>query len=143
MNTAPEDDDDETVSVKSFETCVMPLPQPQEEHVPAAVAPQPSGSVHDSDDSTGEPPEDQRVPAGHSHAIAPTEPDEKERAAAMLIQSAFRGFMVCHPSSLSSVVQLVQFTRKEETLFTQIYFTFVCRFLNLMLSCRRGESCRS
>ncbi|KAG2612787.1 protein IQ-DOMAIN 1-like isoform X1 [Panicum virgatum] len=93
MNTAPEDDDNETVSVKSFETCAMPLPQPQEEHVPAAVAPQPSGGVHDGDDSTGEPPEDQRVPAGHSHAITPTEPDEKEGAAAMLIQSAFRGFM--------------------------------------------------
>ena len=135
MNTSPEDDDDETVSVKSFETCVMP---PQEEHVPVAVAP-PTG-VRDGDDSTGEP-EDQRVPAEHSHAVVPTGPDDKkEGAAATLIQSAFRRFMVCHPSRS---VQLVQFTRKEETLFTQIYFTFVCRFLNLMLSCRRGESCRS
>ena len=126
MNTAPEDDDDETVSVKSFETCAMPLPQLQEEHVPVAVAPQPSGGVHDGDDSTGEP-EDQRVPAEHSHAVVPTGPDDKkEGAAATLIQSAFRGFMVCHPRSLSSVVQLVQFTRKEETLFTQKYISHLC-----------------
>ncbi|PAN23335.1 hypothetical protein GQ55_4G085700 [Panicum hallii var. hallii] len=87
MNTAPEEEEDETVSVKSFETCVMP---PQEEHVPVAVA-QPGG-VHDADDSTGDP-EDQRVPGEESHAVVPTEPDEKEGAAATLIQSAFRGFM--------------------------------------------------
>ncbi|KAG2607190.1 hypothetical protein PVAP13_4NG183200 [Panicum virgatum] len=88
MNTAPEEEDDETVSVKSFETCVMP---PQEEHVPVAVAP-PTG-VRDGDDSTGEP-EDQRVPAEHSHAVVPTGPDDKkEGAAATLIQSAFRRFM--------------------------------------------------
>jgi hypothetical protein len=117
MNTAPEEEEDETVSVKSFETCVMP---PQEEHVPVAVA-QPGG-VHDADDSTGDP-EDQRVPGEESHAVVPTEPDEKEGAAATLIQSAFRGFMVCNPN-LS--VQLVQFTRKEEeTLFTQIHMCAV------------------
>ena len=140
MNTAPEDDDDETVSVKSFETCAMPLPQPQEEHVPAAVAPQPSSGVHDGDDSTGEP-EDQRVPAEHSHAVVPTGPDDKkEGAAATLIQSAFRRFMVCHPSRS---VQLVQFTRKEETLFTQIYFTFVCRFLNRMQARRELQELRN
>lgn len=84
MNAAPEDDDDETLSVKSFETCVMP----QEAHVPVA---QPS-DVHNADDNTGEP-EDQRVPGEHSHIVAPTEPAEKE-GAATLIQSAFRGFMV-------------------------------------------------
>lgn len=83
MNAAPEDDDDETLSVKSFETCVMP----QEAHVPVA---QPS-DVHNADDNTGEP-EDQRVPGEHSHIVAPTEPAEKE-GAATLIQSAFRGFM--------------------------------------------------
>ncbi|KAL6603838.1 hypothetical protein ACP70R_044199 [Stipagrostis hirtigluma subsp. patula] len=78
-NGAPEDDDDdETVSVKSFETCVMP-PEP---HVPAA---QPS-DVHDAVDNPEER-EVQRIPSEHSHSV-PAQED-----AARLIQSAFRGFM--------------------------------------------------
>lgn len=87
MNAAaPDDDDDETLSVKSFETCVM---MPQEVHA-VPVADQQSDDVHDADDNTGEP-EDQRI-SGHV-AVPPTEPAEKE-GAATLIQSAFRGFMV-------------------------------------------------
>nr|CAB3468396.1 unnamed protein product [Digitaria exilis] len=87
MNTAPDEDDVETVSVKSFETCVMP----QEAHIPVAQ----SSDVHDADadDNTREP-EDHRVPGEHNHVVVPTEPAEKEQGAATLIQSAFRGFMV-------------------------------------------------
>ncbi|CAN6201139.1 unnamed protein product [Urochloa humidicola] len=86
MNAATEEDDDETVSVNSFETCVMP----QEAHVPVA---EPSDEhEHDADDNPGEP-EDQRVPGEESHVVVPAEPAGKEIAAATLIQSAFRGFM--------------------------------------------------
>ncbi|KAJ1259884.1 hypothetical protein BS78_10G190000 [Paspalum vaginatum] len=78
MHAAPEEEEeDETVSVKSFETCVVTMPP--EAHAPAA---QPS-DVRDAveNDTPWEEPQDQGVPAG------------EEGAAATLIQSAFRGFM--------------------------------------------------
>ncbi|CAN6216340.1 unnamed protein product [Urochloa humidicola] len=99
MNTAAEEDDDETNSVKSFETCVM---MPQEVHAPVA---QP-GDVHDADNNPGEP-EYQRVPGEESHIVVPDEPADKEVAAAMLIQSAFRGFMA------RRLLQELMRTRKE------------------------------
>ncbi|CAL5053716.1 unnamed protein product [Urochloa decumbens] len=86
INAATEEDDDETVSVKSFETCVM---MPQEAPVPVA---QLSDVMHDADNNPGEP-EYQRVPGEESHVIMPAEPADKEIAGATLIQSAFRGFM--------------------------------------------------
>ncbi|CAL5039345.1 unnamed protein product [Urochloa decumbens] len=84
MNTATEEeDDDETVSAKSFETCVMP----QEAHFPVAQL----SDEPNVDGDTGEP-EDQRIPGEEGHVVVPAEPAEKE-GAATLIQSAFRGFM--------------------------------------------------
>ncbi|WVZ79422.1 hypothetical protein U9M48_027002 [Paspalum notatum var. saurae] len=85
MHAAPEEEDDETVSVKSFETCLVmpPVAQPSD--------------VHDAvnNDTPGEEPEDQGVPAGeHGRAVVPAERvGGEEGAAATLIQSAFRGFM--------------------------------------------------
>ncbi|CAN6220817.1 unnamed protein product [Urochloa humidicola] len=87
MNAATEEDDDETVSVKSFETCVM-MPS-QEAHAPVA---QPS-DLHDADDNHPGEPEYQRVPSEENHVVVPTEPAAERQGAATLIQSAFRGFM--------------------------------------------------
>lgn len=82
MNTAPEEEDDEgTVSVKSFETCVMA----QEAQIP--VAQQSDG--HNVGDNLEGP--DDPVPGEQSHVVVPVEPATEE--AATLIQSAFRGFM--------------------------------------------------
>lgn len=84
INTSPEDDDDEgTVSVKSFETCVMG----QEAQVP--VAQQSDG--HNTDEKLEGP--DDPLPGEQSHVVVPVEPARTEEAAT-LIQSAFRGFMV-------------------------------------------------
>ncbi|XP_062233051.1 protein IQ-DOMAIN 33-like [Phragmites australis] len=77
MNAGQEEEDDETVSVRSFETFVMQ----QQPHIPVA---QPS-EVHNAN-YPGEP-EDQGIPSEPSHAWAGKE------EAATLIQSALRGFM--------------------------------------------------
>lgn len=86
MNAAPAEDDDETVSVKSFETCVMP----EEAHVPIIPT-----VAHPSDaHNTADDPEHDRVPGEQSHVIVPAEPASWKEGAATMIQSAFRGFMV-------------------------------------------------
>ncbi|GJN38811.1 hypothetical protein PR202_gb27887 [Eleusine coracana subsp. coracana] len=83
MNTAAEDEDDEgTVSVKSFETCVMA----QEEKVP--VAQQSDG--HNADDNLVA--HDDPHPGEQSHVVVAVESARTEEAATV-IQSAFRGFM--------------------------------------------------
>ncbi|TVU08155.1 hypothetical protein EJB05_41544 [Eragrostis curvula] len=83
INTAPEEEDDDgTVSVKSFETCVMA----QETQFPAVAQ---QSDVHNADDHTGSP--EDPLPGEHSHVV-PMEPSRDEEAAT-LIQSAFRGFM--------------------------------------------------
>ena len=95
MNAAAEEEDGETVSVKSFETCCV-LP-PEEAHViPVVVAHRPASHADNTvDDNPGEPAEDRsRVPGGeqsHGNVVVPA---RKEEGAATLIQSAFRGFLV-------------------------------------------------
>jgi len=96
MNAAAEEEDGETVSVKSFETCCV-LP-PEEAHVvPVVVAHRPASHADNTvdDNNPGEPAEDRsRVPGGeqnHGHVVVPA---REEEGAATLIQSAFRGFMV-------------------------------------------------
>ncbi|CAD6344153.1 unnamed protein product [Miscanthus lutarioriparius] len=95
MNAAAEEEDGETVSVKSFETCCV-LP-PEEAHViPVVVAHRPASHADNTvdDNNPGEPAEDRsRVPGGeqnHGHVVVPA---REEEGAATLIQSAFRGFM--------------------------------------------------
>lgn len=85
INTAAEEEEDEgTVSVKSFETCVMA----QDAQVPV-MAQQSDG--HDADDKLGG--SDDPLPGEQSQVVAPMEPARTDEAAT-LIQSAFRGFMV-------------------------------------------------
>lgn len=83
IGAAAEEEDDETVSVRSFQTCAMP---PQEAQVPVA---QP-GDVNVADNNPEEHEDQGDIPEKDS---VPTEPVSQEEAAA-LIQSAFRGFMV-------------------------------------------------
>ncbi|KAL6874171.1 hypothetical protein ACP4OV_014253 [Aristida adscensionis] len=82
INGAPEDDDEETASVKSFETCVMA----QEPHVAAALP----SDIHNTVDNH-EGPEDQRIPGEHSDGVSARPAGEED--AATLIQSAFRALM--------------------------------------------------